>query len=146
MRHSFNRASARHTAFSGLIMGAVALGIVGGIGGSVYYQTATPETVRAMVTDKERQVKSDGDGGSTSKYIVFTDKEVFENTDTLVRGKWRSSDLQGRLHAGCTYDFNVYGFRNGPFSIYRNIVDAQHVPTPACPENKPVAARLNPAS
>lgn len=145
-RSSFNRASARHATASGVIMAAVALGAIGAVGSTVYYQTAAPETVRALVTDKERQVKSDGDGGSTSKYIVFTDKEVFENTDTLIRGKWRSSDLQGRLHAGCTYDFNAYGFRNGPFSIYRNITDAQHVPTPACPENKPASARLNPAS
>lgn len=146
MRHSFNRASARHSAFSGLIVGAVALAFAGAVGSSVYYQTAAPETVRAMVTDKERQVKSDGDGGSTSKYIVFTDKEVFENTDTIMRGKWRSSDIQGNLHAGCTYDFNAYGFRNGFFSVYRNITEARHVPTDACPVNKPASARLNPAS
>lgn len=146
MRHSFHRAARRHSIFSGVVMTAVAVGFAGAIGGSVYYQTSTPETVRAMVTDKERQVSSDSDGATTSKYIVFTDKEVFQNTDSMIRGKWRSSDLQGNLHAGCTYDFNVYGFRNGPFSIYRNMVDAKHVPTDACPVNKPAAARIVPQS
>ncbi|HRJ67544.1 MAG TPA: hypothetical protein PLW48_10440 [Alphaproteobacteria bacterium] len=141
MRHSFHQAARRHSIFSGVVMTAVAVAFAGAVGGSIYYQTAQPETVRAMVTDKERQVSSDSDGNTSSKYIVFTDKEVFENTDSVMRGKWRSSDLQGNLHAGCTYDFNVYGFRNGLFSMYRNIVDAKHVRTEACPTNKPAAAR-----
>lgn len=140
-RSAFNRAAARHNAFSGLVTGAVALVFAGAIGTGVYYQTAAPETVRATVTDKERLVESDGDGGTTSKYVVFTDKEVFQNTDTWIRGKWRSSDVQGQLHQGCTYDFNVYGFRSGPMSFYRNILEARHVPTDACPTNKPVALR-----
>lgn len=140
-RSSFNRSAQRGSGLHSLIFGVVAVGFVAAGVSSIYYQTQGPETVRAMVTDKERQVKSDGDGGSTSKYIVFTDKEVFENTDSMIRGKWRSSDVQGSLHAGCTYDFNVYGFRNGPFSIYRNIIDAKHVKTEACPTNKPAAAR-----
>lgn len=140
-RSAFNRAAARHRVFSNVVTGAVVLGFAAAVGTGVYYQTATPETVRATVTDKERLVESDGDGGTTSKYVVFTDKEVFQNTDTMIRGKWRSSDLQGQLHQGCTYDFNVYGFRNGPMSMYRNIVEAKHVPTDVCPDNKPAAAR-----
>jgi hypothetical protein len=140
-RSNFNRHARHASGFHALVFGAVALGFAAAVGSSLYYQTTGKETVRAMVTDKERQVSSDGEGGPTSKYIVFTDKEVFENSDSMIRGKWRSSDVQGKLHAGCTYDFNVYGFRNGPFSIYRNIVDATHVKTETCPVNKPVAAR-----
>lgn len=139
--HDFNRAARRHQSFSGLIMGGMVVAFAVAAGSGIYYQTTTPETVQATVTDKERQVKSDGDGGTTSKYIIFTDKEVFQNTDSMIRGKWRSSDLQGRVHVGCTYDFNAYGFRNGPFSIYRNVTEAKHVPTAACPDNKPAAAR-----
>jgi hypothetical protein len=100
--------------------------VVGGIA-EVKYQNAPHEHVIAKVTDKDRQVKSDGDGGVNSKYIVFTDKEVFENTDSLLRGKFNSSDVQGKLQRGCTYDFEVYGFRNHFFSVYRNIVDATPV-------------------
>lgn len=141
-RSNFNHRAGRGNGFHALVIGAVAVGFAAAVGSSFYYQTTGKETVRAMVTDKERQVKSDGDGGSSSKYIVFTDKEVFQNSDSMLRGKWRSSDVQGSLHVGCTYDFNVYGFRNGPFSIYRNIVDAKHVKTDACPTNKPAAARV----
>ena len=140
-RSNFNHRARRASSIHGLVLGTIVVGFAAAVGSSIYYQTTGQETVRAMVTDKERQVKSDGDGGSTSKYIVFTDKEVFENTDSMIRGKWRSSDVQGSLHVGCTYDFNAYGFRNGPFSVYRNIVDAKHVKTEACPSNKPAAAR-----
>jgi hypothetical protein len=140
-RSSFNRSAQRGRGLHSMILSVVVASFTAAVGSAVYYQITGKETVRAMVTDKERQVSSDGDGGTTSRYIVFTDKEVFENTDSMIRGKWRSSDVQGKLHAGCTYDFNVYGFRNGPFSVYRNIVDAQHVKTEACPVNKPAAAR-----
>ena len=78
-----------------------------------------------------------GAGGIDSKYIVFTDKEVFENTDSMIRGKMNSSDVQAQLHVGCTYDVTAYGFRSNWLSIYRNIRSVEHVKTQTCPVNKP---------
>jgi hypothetical protein len=112
-----------------LIFAAAAAVIVAGIGVEIAYQTQSAETVRVTVTDKERHMDRDGAG----KYMVFTDKEVFENTDNALRGKFNSSDIQGRLQKGCTYDVKVQGWRNQYASTYRNILEAEHVPTPGCP-------------
>lgn len=111
-------------AFTAAVIGATA---VVGVGMEYKYQTAGHEHVVATVTDKDRQVTSDSDGHAQSKYIVFTNKEVFENTDSLLRGKFNSSDIQGQLQRGCTYDFEVYGFRNHFLSTYRNIIDVKPV-------------------
>lgn len=84
-----------------------------------YYQTA--ETVTFTVTDKETIATSDGENVS-SKYIVFTENETFENTDLFFGGKFNSSDIQGKLKKGKTYTAKVYGWRVPFFSMYRNIV------------------------
>lgn len=78
----------------------------------------TSEDVIITIVDKERVVDSDGD----SKYLVFTEAEVFENTDCLVLGKFNSSDLYGQLKIGETYQVQVYGWRIPFLSMYRNIV------------------------
>lgn len=113
----------------------VAAATAGGMAAS--YQLSTPTTERVMVVDKDRHVSGNAGDGISSKYMVFTDKEVFQNTDSIIRGKMNSSDVQSRLHVGCTYDVTAYGFRNNWFSIYRNISKAAHVPTETCPVNKP---------
>ena len=123
----------------------VALGFGLVAGGEAYYQTRPVETVRVTVTDKDRQVTSSGKNGVSSKYIVFTDKETFENSDSLLRWKFNSSDLQGSLKRDQQYDLKVYGFRNHPFSIYRNILSATPV-TDATPQTPPPAAPKAPQS
>jgi hypothetical protein len=141
LRDSFGNRGMRTPPLFKVAFTAVALGMVGAGGAAIHYQTVEPETQRVVVTDKERQVTSDGEGGTDSKYIVFTNKEVFENTDSLLRGKFNSSDVQGSLHVGCTYDVTAYGFRNHFFSVYRNISDVKHVRTEACPVNQPPVMR-----
>lgn len=89
---------------------------------SIPYLTA--ETVTFTVTDKDRIVTGSGEGVS-SKYLVFTDIETFENTDSFLRLKFASSDLQGSLKVGETYTAEVYGWRVPVFSTYRNIVEVQ---------------------
>ena len=79
----------------------------------------TSETVTIKVVDKERIVGRDGE---SSKYLVFTETEVFENTDCLVLGKFNSSDVYGQIEIGETYRVQVYGWRIPLLSMYRNIV------------------------
>lgn len=83
------------------------------------YWTADECTI--TVTDKERVVKGGGDSVS-SKYLVFTETETFENTDCLRRFKFNSSDIHGSLKIGETYHVKVYGWRVPLLSMYRNIV------------------------
>lgn len=126
MRNSFpNPLSGAPTPFK-LFFGLVAAGIIVGTGVEIASQTGPTETVRVTVTDKERQVTRNGDD-IDSKYIVFTDKEVFENTDNWLKGKFNSSDVQGQLQRGQQYDLEVNGFRNQYISHYRNIISAKPV-------------------
>jgi len=81
------------------------------------YQVSTVETAHIKVIDKQRVIT-----GSTSKYIVFGDKESFENTDSMFHRKHDSSDVQSHFHLGCAYEVLVYGKRVPFFSIYRNII------------------------
>lgn len=85
----------------------------------------------AIVTDKERIVKGSGES-TDSKYLVFVDdvngeSRVFENTDTLLRLKWNSSNIQGELKVGHTYKITVVGFRMSFMSMYENIIKVEEV-------------------
>jgi hypothetical protein len=112
-----------------IAIGGVALVTVGLLAGAAY-QYGTAEDVTFTVRKTERIVEAEAtDEGSrvTSKYLVFTDRETFENTDTLFYWKWNSSDLYGKLETGRTYRAKVYGWRVPIFSWYRNIVRADLV-------------------
>lgn len=87
-----------------------------------YYSSGT--TIKATITDTEIFISGDGDGGINTKYLVFTDIEVFENRDELFRKKFNSSDFQNEFKSniGSTYEFTVLGWRIPFFSMYRNIV------------------------
>jgi len=87
------------------------------------YSTVTDVVV--TVTEKERIVESNGKH-TTSKYLVFTENEVFENCDDMIPFfKFNSSDIQGKLHVGETYKLTVWGWRINFLSWYRNILNVQ---------------------
>lgn len=91
------------------------------MGLSAWFVYGTAETVTVTVTKTERITTGSGDSMS-SKYLVFTSGETFENSDCLWYGKFNSSDFQGRLTPG-TYSMKVYGWRIPFLSSYRNIVE-----------------------
>ena len=90
---------------------------------AVKFSTVTDVVV--TVTEKERIVESNGKH-TTSKYLVFTENEVFENVDDMIPFfKFNSSDIQGKLHVGETYKLTVWGWRINFLSWYRNILNVQ---------------------
>ena len=89
---------------------------------SAWYAYGTDEVVTFTVEEKERIVKQSGEGVS-SKYLIFTDNGVFENTDTVWYWKWNSSDVYGDLKEGEEYTVMVYGWRVPFLSMYKNIVE-----------------------
>lgn len=107
----------------GIIAAIGFAGVVIGIGifASGYLQESN---VTFTVKDKERVVDRDGEG---SRYLIWSEDETFENVDSLIKGKFNSSDLYGRLEEGKTYDCKVYGWRNGFFSWYRNLIGCNEV-------------------
>lgn len=78
--------------------------------------------VRDTVTRVER-VNYDRD----SKYLIFGKKEVYEDTDSLLFGKFNSSDIYGKIDPGHTYRFTVVGWRIPFFSKYRNILKIHRI-------------------
>lgn len=79
------------------------------------------------VTDKERINKDD-----ESKYLIFGDSDaeedlIFENTDTLLRGKFNSSNIYSKLKVGNTYEITVVGYRIPLISCYENIIKVNEV-------------------
>jgi len=80
----------------------------------------TGETVEFIVDSKER-IAEDGDG----KYLIFTENEVFENTDSILKGKFNSSDLYNQLKEQNEYSCQVFGWRVPFLSMYRNIIECK---------------------
>ena len=83
------------------------------------------KTVTTVINDKERVCDSNTDGAMDCKYLIFTDAGTFELTDSLIIGRFNSSDVYGRIKPGSEYVITYYGWRQGLFSMYPNIKDLQ---------------------
>lgn len=103
--------------FAVLVVAIVFIGIL-----TAWYQLGTVQSVTFTVQDKTIKVTNDGEGNSESKYMIYTSSGVFENTDALFHGKWRSSDIYGQLRRKRQYTCKVYGWRIGFLSMYQNII------------------------
>ena len=77
-------------------------------------------TITATVTDKGTKRHNDLD-----RYMVYTGKETLVNEDSLWHSKYNSADVYGKIKKGCTYEFDVVGFRKPTHSIFRNILKAK---------------------
>lgn len=82
------------------------------------------ETIEVTVSDKERITTGSGESIS-SKFLVYSEDEVFENTDAWMFFKFASSDLQNNLKVDSTYTVKVAGWRVPFLSMYRNVVSIQ---------------------
>ena len=86
---------------------------------TAYYLSS--ETVDITVKDKERITTGSGKNIS-SKFIIYSENEVFENTDSWLFFKFNSADYQNKLEVGKTYKVKVAGWRIPFLSMYRNVV------------------------
>jgi hypothetical protein len=93
--------------------------------GSIGFPYWTADTTTFTVTGSDSVVSGNKESGIISKWIVLTETETLENTDSLAYLKFNSSDIQGRLKIGQTYTAKVYGWRVPFLSMYRNIVSVE---------------------
>lgn len=100
----------------------IALGFCLCIGSCTAAYVGTETVVTAKVMKTERVIYGSGDN-LQSKYLVFCENETFELTDSLLYGKFNSSDMYGNIQSGKTYTFKVVGWRNHFASMYRNIIE-----------------------
>jgi hypothetical protein len=54
---------------------------------------------------------------------LFTEGEVFENSDCFIRGKFDSSDFYNQLKDLGTFDVKTYGYRVPLLSMYKNVYE-----------------------
>ncbi|MBC5675588.1 hypothetical protein H8S76_25485 [Blautia sp. NSJ-34] len=83
----------------------------------------------AVVTDKV--VKNSSDQG---RYLIFTEDEdgninTYEITDSLLAGRFDSSDLYASIKVGGKYRFEIGGSRNQVLSWYPNIYSCELIET-----------------
>lgn len=61
--------------------------------------------------------------GKSGTYLVFTDKTTLKVDDTILKWRFDSSDVYGRLVIGKTYTADLQGYRVPFFSMYQNILN-----------------------
>lgn len=82
-----------------------------------------------FVTDKERITKNGASPGEIiSYYLIYTDKETYELTDSIVIFRWNSSDVYGSIKENTCYSASSYGMRVPLFTWYRNLYNIKEVP------------------
>lgn len=101
-------------------------------GGTCAYVTGT----KGEATFKVRRLEVKRASEDSDKYLVFTNKGVFENTDSWVVGKCNSSDVQNKLEKGKCYKAQVHGVRFGCTSTYKNIESVEEIECPPEWEDK----------
>lgn len=75
------------------------------------------------ITIKDKWVKQNRDSG---KYLISsTDGQVFEITDSIIKGRFDSSNLYAELQPGQTCNIETQGWRFGFHSDYKNIIKAE---------------------
>ena len=83
-------------------------------------ENSNERIVTATVTDKHPSPNS-------GEYLIFCKDSsgetlVFRNEDSLIKGKFNSSDFYGQIEVGKTYNFTIVGSRVPFLSMYPNII------------------------
>lgn len=73
------------------------------------------------VKSKESTVFNSGES-LKHKYIIFTENETFECTDSYMFSKFNSSDVYSKFDKDRVYNVKVAGWRIPFLSWYRNII------------------------
>lgn len=96
--------------------------VIACIVGSCVYTEGNKRQITVTVTDKGiKNYKEE------SKYLIYgkdEDKQIvtYEIEDSLMQGKFNSSDIYGSIEVGKKYTFEIVGERNEFLSMYPNIV------------------------
>ncbi|WNN96025.1 hypothetical protein SEA_HIRKO_75 [Arthrobacter phage Hirko] len=82
----------------------------------------TKQTMTCTVTEKQATAKKD----SGTRYLIYTENcGQLEVADSLLNLKFNSADTYGGIKPGQSYTFHTVGWRNGLFSQFPNILDAE---------------------
>jgi hypothetical protein len=109
-----------------IIVALVFFSVFGLIISATTYPLWTQDTFQTVIREKTREC-SGSQQSVDCRYMVYTQGEVFSNTDSMMNFKFNSSDVQNDLEVGNEYILRVYGWRVPFLSMYRNILSAKEV-------------------
>jgi hypothetical protein len=102
--------------------------LFGGIGFGCYeVNYGNERNFTATVTEKYIKRKNDHDVYMIVLQDVTGEVQIVQNEDSLMLGKFNSSDVYGRLQVGHKYHIKTVGYRNNFFSMYPNLIVAEEV-------------------
>ncbi len=107
------------------ILAVMVVVLMVGAGATVCSGYTKEKTTSVVVTDKDRVCSGDSDGRTDCKYLLFTDGGTFRITDSLLVGRFTSSDFYGQIKRCHRYELTYYGFRFGLTSSYPNVKNAR---------------------
>lgn len=103
--------------------GVVAIALAAGLGNFIY-KNVVPRTIEQVtIKDKERVCST----VANCRYMFYTDKGVYENTDAWLFLKTNSADYYGNIDVNTTYNLKVVGVRFSLFSWQPNIINYEKV-------------------
>ena len=105
------------------LFGVLALAVALILGGVKLAGRFSTETVVATVNEKGERCAS----RDSCKYMIYTDKGVYQNTDSLLYWKWDSAEVYNDLKVGKTYNLTVAGWRVAFLSWFPNVVEYTEV-------------------
>ena len=85
-----------------------------------------PDTKYICVNEKDAVVVSNGEV-SKNKYLIYSDRGVYEITDSIFNMRFDSSDLYGKIKEGECYvaTIDAMSWRTPFFSMYENIISVK---------------------
>lgn len=111
----------------GCVVALVAV-VLAAFGGCEAYLNSTRDvTVRVNKTGQTCT------SGNSCTNLVYTSGGTFKNSDSLLAGKFNSSDVTGQLCPGGVYKLKVRGYRQGFLNLWPNILKVEQVVTPPPP-------------
>lgn len=58
-------------------------------------------------------------------YLIYTNEGTFKIEDSLIFGRFNSSDVYGMMQKGKYYRIKTFGIRSGFLSSYKNIIEVE---------------------
>jgi hypothetical protein len=104
------------SAWLAIVVGIACLFLVGSCASSYY----SDESVVIKVTGKEAVPVEGG-----HEYRVYTEDETYVMKDSLVKGRFRTSNEYSKIKDGGTYTCTKFGVRVPLFSMFENIRDCR---------------------
>lgn len=96
-------------------IGGAILAAVGAVALYIVLLLGSQSTVTFTVNDRLSK-------GSSGTYLIYTNKGVFADEDSVLKRKFNSSDVFNQLKPHHTYTCSTMGWRVPIFSWYRNVI------------------------